>query len=74
MNDSRIRAVERWVKENRTEPLRVLATMPGETDPAWMTVDDMVSSGAEWAFRTTGNNVKDVSKVIEYITPGCVIH
>ena len=74
MNDSRIRAAERWVKANRPEPLRVLAQIDGEPAPRWMNIDEMIERGGDWQFRTTGNNVRDVSRIIEYIAPGCVIN
>jgi hypothetical protein len=65
--------MEKAVEARKPKPVRVLAIRPGCTNPEWMTVDELTSSGSD-VQRTDGNDLNEIKRVLEYMAgPGCVI-
>lgn len=68
--ESRLAHAEKIMEERKPQPLRVYAIPPGEDEPVWMTVDKLVATGAEFQWKTKGNDLKGASKVLDYLAPG----
>ena len=70
---SRLTHIEESVEERKPKPLRVLAIPPGCVDPVWMTVDELIASGADFQWKTQGNGLAEAERVLDYLAPGSVI-
>lgn len=69
----RINRVEKIVEARKPQPLRILAIPPGCVDPVWMTVDELIASGADFQWKTKGNDLDEAARVLDYLAPGSVI-
>ena len=70
---SRLTHIEESVEERKPKPLRVLAIPPGCVAPVWMSVDEMLTTGADFQWKTKGNDLDEAERVLDYLAPGSVI-
>lgn len=70
---SRLTHIEETVEARKPQPLRILAIPPGCVDPVWMTVDELIASGADFQWKTKGNDLDEAARVLDYLAPGSVI-
>ncbi len=70
---SRLDHIEKTMEERKPQPVRVYAIRPGACEPEWMSVDELLATGAD-VQKTQGSDLRQIKRVLDYMAgPGCVI-